>query len=114
MLAALLALRFLFELGALAGLAWWGAGAGHALAADLALGLGVPLAVAALWGALIAPRSPRRLPDPERLLAEFVVYAAATLAIAAAGAAILGAAFGAAAFATALAVRALGGESPGP
>jgi hypothetical protein len=106
--AASLAVRFVLELGALAALAWWGSGTGSSVMVNVVLGLGLPLLMAAVWGAFVAPKARRRLPDPERLLVEVVIFGAATLALAASGAVVLGAVFGVLAFATCLLVRALG------
>jgi hypothetical protein len=46
--AANLALRFLLELAALAGLAYWGCNTGHSAVGDVALGIAAPLAAAAV------------------------------------------------------------------
>lgn len=85
MTPVLLGLRFLLELGALAALGWWGAHAGASPGARLALGLGAPLAAALVWGRFVAPRAPRRLPLPLRLVPEALVFGSATAALAAAG-----------------------------
>lgn len=44
----------------------------------LVLTFAAPLLAAFLWGRFVAPRSPRRLPDPLRLLVELVVFGAAS------------------------------------
>ena len=67
--AANLALRFVLELCAFAGLAYWGA-----------------------W---IAPKAPSRLLDPARLEAESAVFAVATVAIGASAGVTWGAGFAA-------------------
>jgi len=78
-----LALRFLLELGLLAALAAWGFGLGGAL--GVVAGLAAPVAAAAAWGLLIAPKAPNRLVDPWRLLVEIVLFGLAVVALAAAG-----------------------------
>src|SRR4051812_38142882 len=55
MLTANLPLRFLLELGALAAIAVWGARTGGTTVARVALGAGLPLAVAVLWAAFVGP-----------------------------------------------------------
>src|SRR5713226_6721969 len=77
--AANLALRFACELAALVAVGWWG------WTVSAVLGIVLPLLVAAVWGAFIAPKARRRLPDPGRLGVEFVIFAAATACLAAVG-----------------------------
>jgi hypothetical protein len=83
--SAVLAARFLLELGALAALAWWGFRRDGGWILRTALGIGAPLLAAAVWGLLIAPRARQRLPDPWLLVAELAVFAAAGAALAASG-----------------------------
>ena len=52
LLAANVALRFLLEFAMLAACALWGAHAGGAAAA-----VAIPLAAAALWGAVLSPKA---------------------------------------------------------
>ena len=78
-----LALRFLLELCLLAALAAWGFGLGGAL--GVVAGLAAPVAAAATWGLLIAPKAPSRLADPWRFLVEIVLFALGVVALAAAG-----------------------------
>lgn len=52
-----LGLRFLLELAALAALALWGFRTGDSTSAQLALGVGLPLALALAWGAFIGPNA---------------------------------------------------------
>lgn len=84
MKAANLALRFVLELCLLAALAVWGFGLESALAQILA-GIGAPVAAAAVWGTLVAPKAPNRLDDPWRLVLELALFALAATALAAAG-----------------------------
>ncbi len=88
-----LAVRFLLELAALAALAYWGLRTGQNAATKALLGLGAPLVTALLWGAFVAPKASRRLPDPARLVLEVVIFGAATVALAASGQTALAVAF---------------------
>ena len=82
--AAALAIRFGLELCALAALGWWGFSVGDGLVSYV-VGLGAPLAAAALWGVLAAPKGRFGGRDPMRLAGEIVVFGAATLALASLG-----------------------------
>lgn len=114
MLVANLALRFLLEMGALVALAVWGAHTGSVPAVRVVLGLGVPLLVAVVWGAFVAPAAPRRLPDPGRLVLEVGVFGAAALAVGARGLPLLGASFGVVAVVNAVLVRVGERQQVGP
>jgi hypothetical protein len=59
------------------------------------LGLGAPLALAIVWGAMVAPKARDRLRDPQRLVLECLLFALAVLALAAAGREALAVLFGA-------------------
>ena len=96
---ALLALRFLLELAALAAVAWWGAGV------SVAAGILAPIAFAVLWGLFVAPKAKIALPPPSRLAVELVLWTLAAAALAAAWTPAAGAAFGAVAVADGLALR---------
>jgi hypothetical protein len=74
-------LAFLFELLALAALAWWGAVVGSGLALHLVLGIGLPLVAAAIWGVFASPRAMVRLPPAGVLAAKAVVFGSAVLAV---------------------------------
>ena len=79
-----LALKFLLELAAVAGFAYFGAtAASGALAVVLAIAL--PAMMIVLWGRLAAPRAPRRLPLHRRAPFELGVFALAAVALAVAG-----------------------------
>lgn len=73
-----LGVRFVLELAALAALAAWGWHAGDSPAVRLLLAVAAPLVAAVAWGAWVAPRATRRLPDPWRLGVEGLVFAAAS------------------------------------
>lgn len=95
--SANLALRFLLELGALAGLAYWGWQTGTNPAVRFLLAVGAPASAAAIWGRFVSPKAPNRLEDPVRVAVEIVFFAAAATALAAAGTATTAAIFGLAA-----------------
>jgi hypothetical protein len=97
--ASNLALRFACELAALVAVGWWG------WTVNAVLVVVLPVAVAIVWGAWIAPRARRRLPDPARLAIELVIFAAATACFAAVGQPAVAIIFAAAALVTALLVR---------
>jgi hypothetical protein len=82
--AANLALRFLLELAALAGLAnlglHTGSGAARIVLAVAAVGAG-----AVVWGIWCAPKSARRLAQPARTVVEATVFGAGAAGFAAAG-----------------------------
>jgi hypothetical protein len=77
-------LRFLLELATLAAASYWGFHEFDGAVAVLA-GLGAPIAIAAVWGVWMAPRSDRRVADPARLVLEVVIFGSGVAALAAAG-----------------------------
>jgi Protein of unknown function (DUF2568) len=89
-----LALRFALELGAIAAVAWWGFGV------SWVLGLLAPAAVIAVWWLFVAPKRRFELGHPLRFAVELCVWAAATVALFAAGQPFLAVAFGVAAVAS--------------
>jgi Protein of unknown function (DUF2568) len=107
-IAANQTLRFLLELAALAALVYWGLRTGASFLADVLLAVAAPLAFATLWGLLAAPRAPRRLRDPWRMLFEAIAFALTAGALVAADQERLGGIFLVVALLNALAVRALG------
>lgn len=84
-----LALKFLLELLAFAGLAYWGARTGSGVTSVL-LAIAAPALAIALWAVFAAPRSARRLPLAPRIALELAVFAAAVVALFAAGAPVAG------------------------
>jgi hypothetical protein len=66
-----LTVRFACEIAALVAFVWWG---------WPWVGWLVALAVAGIWGLVVAPKASHRLPDPPRLLVELVIFASATVA----------------------------------
>src|SRR5436190_19424067 len=85
-----LAVRFLLELCALVALGFWGFHTGHGAIAKIALGIGAPLLMAVVWGALLAPTATRRLHEPWRVLLECVIFGLAAAGLVAAGRPALG------------------------
>lgn len=88
-------LSFVAELAMLALLAVTGArlGAGT-LVFELALAILLPLSAASIWSVWMAPRSPRRLADPDRFGAQVALFAITAVLAGTAGLATLGIAFG--------------------
>lgn len=83
------ALRFLFELLALAAFAigGWSLTSGPL---RLVLAVALPVIAGIVWGLWMAPKSTRRLRDPARLVVEVVFFLAAGAALWAAGLAAAG------------------------
>ena len=94
MLGANLVLRFLLELTALAATSYWGFASSSGVRQWI-LGLGAPAVVAVVWGLFVSPKAKIELPRPARFAVELAVWAAAALALVAAGQAVLGIAFAA-------------------
>jgi hypothetical protein len=84
-----LLVRFLLELSALAATAYWGFATTSGLTQWL-LGLGAPAAVIAAWWLFVSPKPTIELPRPARFAIELVIFAAAALALVAAGQPALG------------------------
>jgi hypothetical protein len=82
MKAANLALRFFLELAALGAFGYWGATVVAGPAARVALGAGLPLAVAGFWGTFVAPRARVVLSTPARMALGLAVFAGAAAALA--------------------------------
>jgi hypothetical protein len=76
-MAALLALRFLAELGMLTCLAIGGWRVGDSTLTSVVIAVLLPLAAASIWGWWVAPRAAHRLRDPARLAVEVTLFAAA-------------------------------------
>ena len=81
----LLAIRFLVELLGLAGLAYWGATTPAETVPRIALGIGAPLALAVLWGLVMAPKARNPLPLRVRGLLGTALLVLVAGAVAAAG-----------------------------
>jgi len=85
-----LVFRFVLELIVLLSLFLWGVSVSDELLVQIVLGLGAAAAAMAVWGLFVAPRASRRLPDPQRLAVEIVVWGAGVLAFVARGELLLG------------------------
>jgi hypothetical protein len=92
-----LVFRFVLELVVLVALFLWGVSVSDELIVQVILGLGAPALAMAVWGLFVAPRASRRLPDPQRLALEIVVFGAGVLAFLARGDVLLALLLGAAA-----------------
>lgn len=100
-----LTVRFLTELALLAGLAVAGARLGAGIVLRIVDAVLLPVVAAALWGLFIAPRAPRRLSEPTRFVVEFVLFAAAGVALALSGWLVVGVVIAVAGIAFAVATR---------
>jgi hypothetical protein len=103
-----LALRLLLELATLAALGVWGARAASTIPARVVLAVAAPLAVAVVWGTWVAPRAPRHLKDPARLVVELIILAATVAALSTSGYPVLAGAFAVVALANGAFLRASG------
>jgi hypothetical protein len=90
--SANLALRFLLELCAIAAVAYWGIEMGSGLWGWLGAA-GAAALVIVVWALFISPKATVELAPPLRLGLELVIFAAAALALAAAGQAALAVVF---------------------
>jgi hypothetical protein len=77
-----LALRFALEMCALAALAYGGWHASGPVWLRILLAVALPLAAAVIWGRWVAPKASHPVPDPQRLIPEWVVFGGATVALA--------------------------------
>jgi hypothetical protein len=80
-----LAFRFLLELCLLAAVGYWGFSAAGPLIAKIALGIGLAILVAAVWGVFLSPRRSVQLPVTARLVMEVILFALAVAALAVTG-----------------------------
>jgi hypothetical protein len=103
--AAVLVVRFGTEVALLGVLAVVGARLGGGTLTSWVWGAVLPAAAAVIWGAFIAPRASRRLPDPGRLLLEVVLFGSAAAALAATGSVVVALLFAGTAVGTAALVR---------
>jgi len=108
-----LAVAFLLELCALAALGYWGFQTGDGWIAKVALGVGVPLLVALVWGAFVAPKALVKVPMPLRLALKAAVFGAAAVGLATAGRPALAWVFAAVVVVNLALVYALGDGAPG-
>lgn len=80
-----LAVRFVLELLAVAGLAYWGLRSGLAAVPRIGTAVGAPVAVVVFWGLVAAPHAPVTLPAPAKVAVQLLVFAIAAWALAVAG-----------------------------
>ena len=76
--------RFVLELVLLAAVAYWGWWEGRGVWSWV-LVVAAPLAVALVWGRVLAPKSTHRVADPWRLVFELLLFGAGVAALARAG-----------------------------
>ena len=74
-------MAFVFELLALAILAWWGATVGSGLALHLIAGIGAPLVAAVVWGLFASPKAKVALPLPAILAVKALVFGTAMICL---------------------------------
>lgn len=80
-----LAVRFLLELSLLAAVGYWGVKVAPSWVGKAALGIGLPVLVAAAWGLFVAPRAAFALHGAAHLAVELILLALGALALFAAG-----------------------------
>lgn len=68
------ALAFVLELAMLASFGYWGFQGDKSIWLKWGLGIGIPLAVAILWGLLLAPRAGRRLGSTGGIALSLVLF----------------------------------------
>jgi Protein of unknown function (DUF2568) len=86
-----LTVRFLLELCAFAALAYAGWRVGGPVWVRIVVAIALPLVAALIWARWVAPKASHPLPDPRRLIPEWVVFGGATVALAITGHVILAA-----------------------
>jgi hypothetical protein len=79
------ALAFALELGALAGLCWWGFRVGPNPGAQFALGLGAPVALIVVWALFCAPKARVKLPRVPLMVLRTALLLGAAAAVFAGG-----------------------------
>ena len=77
----------------LVALGWVGGEIGSSVVVRVLLAIAFPLMAAVVWGMFIAPKAPRRLTDPAKLLVELVLFAAAVVGLAVVGHPVLAGVF---------------------
>ncbi|HET7856426.1 MAG TPA: YrdB family protein [Gaiellaceae bacterium] len=105
---AVLAVRFAVEIAALVALGYWGFETADGVL-GVALGVGAAFLAAVAWGTFVSPKASVKLPGPLRLAVELAIFAAAAIALAAAGQDGLAVAFAAVAAAQIVLMYALRG-----
>jgi hypothetical protein len=108
-----LTLRFLLELVALAAIGYGGWSIPAPVWARAVLAAAFVAVAIAIWGRWVAPRANHKLPDPQRLLPEWLVFGGATAALIATGHWPLGVAFAVLAAVDRFALWRLGADTDG-
>ncbi|OAB38614.1 hypothetical protein PMSD_06250 [Paenibacillus macquariensis subsp. defensor] len=80
-----LALRFILELVILFSLGYWGFHFDSGIIVQIAIGLGLPLIAAIIWGKIISPKAPIRLPLIWVLIIELIIFGTAYLCLISSG-----------------------------
>ncbi len=86
-----LGLRFGLELCALAALAYGGWQIDAPVWVRILAAIGLPLLAAYVWSRWVAPKASHPIPDPQRLIPEWLVFGGATVALVLTGHVVLGA-----------------------
>ncbi|HET6624991.1 MAG TPA: YrdB family protein [Nocardioidaceae bacterium] len=81
LLGVLLVIRFVAELGLLAGFVWIGFRVDGPIALSVVLAVLLPVLAAVAWGLWVAPKSQRRLVDPSRFAVEVTLFGAALIGL---------------------------------
>ncbi|MBG0561108.1 YrdB family protein [Actinoplanes aureus] len=76
-----LGLRFVLELCALAALAYGGWHTPGPVWSRILAAIGLPVLAAIVWGRWVAPKASHPLPDPLRLIPEWLVFGGGTVAL---------------------------------
>lgn len=111
MKTANLAVYFLLELCAFAALGYWGWNVGNGVILKVMLAIGLPLAVAVIWGLFLAPRASRPLPHPAQSAVKLVIFLLAAGSLAMTGQTMLAGVFAVAAIVSAGVVELLHRET---
>lgn len=85
-----LGLRFVLEICALAALAYGGWHLPGAIWLRVLAAVVFPLLAAIVWGRWVAPKASHPIPDPQRLIPEWIVFGGATAALVTTGHLLLG------------------------
>ena len=105
-----LGLRFGLELATLGAVSLWGFEAGSSILTRFVLAIGLPMVVAVVWGAFVAPKARFRVSRVAWYALQFVIFGAAALAFASLWSPVAGIAFAVVALEN-LAFVALAGET---
>ena len=107
-----LVLRFVLELCALAALAYAGWQTTDQVWLRVLAAVGLPVVAAVVWGRWVAPKASHPIPEPLRLVPEWVVFGSAAVALAVTGHVNLAAVLAVLAAANRLALHLLGSGQP--